>query len=71
MAVASVKQAPEVNEEAAFPEEAALLYVEAALEAHRESFGEDEEKNRKMQWAVTGLLERALQVLHKNVYGEA
>ncbi|MCR6661941.1 MAG: hypothetical protein NVV60_02030 [Luteimonas sp.] len=51
-------------------EEAALHYVEAALAAHRESFGEDCELNRKMQWAVTGLLERAIQILNADVYGE-
>lgn len=52
-------------------EEAALHYVEAALQAHRQSFGDDEEENRKMEWAVTGLLERAVQILNADVYGEA
>ncbi len=50
--------------------ETALFYVEAALEAHRGSVSEEVEVNRKLQWAVTGLLERALQILDKNVYGE-
>lgn len=69
MASESVPQAYDAKFEKGI--EAALLYVEAALGAHRESFGEDAEKNSRMQWATTGLLERAVQLLNKEVYGEA
>lgn len=68
MAVESVIQPAESGFDGGV--EMALRYVEAALEAHRQSFSEDEEKNRILEWAVTGLLERALQLLNKNVYGE-
>lgn len=75
MATESVNQAP--GGAAPFADrfekgpEAALNYVEAALEAHRKSFGGSAEETRKMQWAVTGLLERAVQVLYADAYGEA
>lgn len=50
-------------------EETVFHYVEAALLAHQESFGEDEEKNCKMQWLVTASLERAVDLLKIDVYG--
>lgn len=77
MASESVNYATEGAAAAAFVDsfergsEAALNYIEAALEAHRKSFGENREEARKMQWAVTALLERAVQVLNAEVYGEA
>lgn len=69
MAIESVAQAIDMKYHKGG--ELALYYVEAALEAHGESFGDDDEKNRKMQWAVTGLLQRALQLLNNDNYGKA
>lgn len=73
MALASLEQNPatptwEVGFE--MGKEAALHYVEGALEAHRKSFGGSDEENSRLQWAVTGLLERAVQILNNEVYGE-
>ncbi|UWX04605.1 hypothetical protein H1235_07940 [Pseudoxanthomonas sp. NC8] len=51
-------------------EEQALWVVEAALWMHRRSFGMEGDDRLKAEWLITSAMERAVQLLKADVYGE-